>query len=109
MIRIENVTKRFDDHTALNNVSLCVGSGSVYGLVGPNGSGKTTLIKCLCGVYRLNSGSIFVDGEPVYNNPSLKERIAYIPDDLYFPATYTPRDLATLYSSLYPHRRRHRC
>ena len=102
MIRIENVTKRFDDHTALNNVSLSVETGSVYGLVGPNGSGKTTLIKCLCGVYRLNGGDIFVDGQRVYDNPALKERIAYIPDDLYFPATYTPHDLATLYESLYP-------
>ena len=46
MIQIENLTKRFDDHTALSGVNLSVAPGSVYGLMGPNGSGKTTLIKC---------------------------------------------------------------
>lgn len=102
MIQIENVTKRFEGHVALNCVNVSVASGSVYGLVGPNGSGKTTLIKCLCGVYRTDDGRICIDGETVYDNPQLKGRISYIPDDLYFPPTYTPRDMATLYQSLYP-------
>ncbi|MBE7048213.1 MAG: ABC transporter ATP-binding protein [Ruminococcaceae bacterium] len=102
MIQIENLTKRFDDHTALSHVDLQVESGSVYGLVGPNGSGKTTLIKCLCGVYCPDGGTITVGEEMVYDNPALKGRIAYIPDDLYFPTTFTPRDMAVLYSSLYP-------
>jgi len=74
----------------------------VFGLVGPNGSGKTTLIKCLCGVYRTNGGTITVDGQTVYDNPAIKEKIAYIPDDLYFPATYTPRDMAKFYSTMFP-------
>lgn len=102
MIQIENVSKRFDGYKALNSVNISVEPGSVYGLVGPNGSGKTTLIKCLCGVYRTDGGTISVDGETVYDNPQLKGRISYIPDDLYFPATYTPRDMALLYASLYP-------
>lgn len=102
MIQIENVTKRFEGHVALNCVNVSVASGSVYGLVGPNGSGKTTLIKCLCGVYRTDGGRICIGGETVYDNPQLKGRISYIPDDLYFPPTYTPRDMATLYQSLYP-------
>ncbi|MBE7034787.1 MAG: ABC transporter ATP-binding protein [Ruminococcaceae bacterium] len=102
MIQIDALTKRFDEHVALKNVSLTVEKGSVYGLVGPNGSGKTTLIKCLCGVYRTDGGQITVDGEAVYDNALLKERIAYIPDDLYFPPTFTPKDMAKLYSSLYP-------
>lgn len=102
MIQIENVTKRFEGHVALNCVNVSVASGSVYGLVGPNGSGKTTLIKCLCGVYRTDGGRICIDGETVYDNPQLKGRISYIPDDLYFPPTYTPRDMAILYQSMYP-------
>ncbi len=102
MIQIQNVSKKFDDHTALAGVNLSVEKGSVYGLVGPNGSGKTTLIKCLCGVYRMDGGTITVDGETVYDNPTLKQKIAYIPDDLYFPPTYTPYDMAVLYSTLYP-------
>ncbi len=102
MIEIKKLTKKFDDFTAVKDADLLIEKGTVYGLVGPNGSGKTTLIKCLCGVYRTDGGTILVDGEPVYDNPLLKERIAYIPDDLYFPATYTPRDMAKFYSALYP-------
>lgn len=102
MIQIENLTKRFDEHVALKNVNLSVEPGSVYGLVGPNGSGKTTLIKCLCGVYKTDGGTITVAGETVYDNPALKKRMAYIPDDLYFPPTFTPRDMAQFYSSVYP-------
>lgn len=102
MIQIENLTKCFDDHIALKNVCLSVEAGSVYGLVGPNGSGKTTLIKCLCGIYRTDGGTVTVGGETVYDNPALKQRIAYIPDDLYFPATFTPKDMAKFYSSMYP-------
>ncbi len=102
MIQIENLTKRFDDYVALDGVNLSVEPGSVYGLVGPNGSGKTTLIKCLCGVYITDGGSIKIYNECVYDNPELKERIAYIPDDLYFPATFTPRDMAQFYSTMYP-------
>ena len=102
MIQIENLTKRFDDHTALNGVTLSVEKGSVFGLVGPNGSDKTTLIKCLCGVYRTNGGAVKIDGEDVRDNDSLKERVSYIPDDLFFPATFTPKDMAKFYSSMYP-------
>lgn len=102
MIQIENLTKRFDDHTALSGVNLSVAPGSVYGLVGPNGSGKTTLIKCLCGVYRTDGGTVQIDGVQVYDNAELKKRVAYIPDDLYFPATFTPKDMALFYSSIYP-------
>lgn len=101
MIQLTNITKRFDDKVALNNVSLCVQKGSVFGLVGPNGSGKSTLIKCLCGVYRPDGGTVTVGGGAVYDNPSVKKRIAYIPDDLYFPATFTPKDMAQFYSSVY--------
>ncbi len=102
MIQIENLVKRFDDHVALNGVNLSVEPGSVYGLVGPNGSGKTTLIKCLCGVYLTDAGTVKINNELVYDNVELKKRVAYIPDDLYFPTTFTPRDVAQFYSTLYP-------
>lgn len=102
MIDIQNLTKQFDGFVALKNASLKIEKGSVFGIVGPNGSGKTTLIKCLCGVYRTNFGMIKIDGQEVYDNSKVKEKIAYIPDDLYFPATYTPRDMARFYSSMFP-------
>ncbi len=83
-------------------MNLSVASGSVYGLVGPNGSGKTTLIKCLCGVYRIDEGNILVNRTTVYDNRELKKKILYIPDDLFFPATFTPKDMAKFYSDMYP-------
>ena len=68
MIQIKDIVKKFDDFTALDGVNINVEKGSVYGLVGPNGAGKTTIIKIMTGIYRPNSGSVYIDGEPVYEN-----------------------------------------
>ena len=87
MLEMKNVTKRFGDFKALEDLSLHVSKGSVYGLVGPNGAGKTTVIRHLTGIYQPDSGTVKVDGQPVWNDPAVKERIGYISDDVfYFPA-----------------------
>ena len=78
MIQIKDVTKTFDGFLALDNLSLNVEKGSVYGLIGPNGAGKTTIIKNLCGIYRPDSGEILVNGKTVYENTPVKEKIIYI-------------------------------
>ena len=83
MIDIQNISKAYEGAQALDSLSLHVPRGAVYGLVGPNGAGKSTLLRCLSGVSQPDSGVILVDGQPVYENPGLKARIAYIPDDLY--------------------------
>jgi altronate hydrolase len=70
MINVKNVVKTFDGFRALDDLSLQVPAGSVYGLVGPNGSGKSTIIRHITGVYRPDSGEITVAGQPVYENPS---------------------------------------
>ena len=101
MIRIENLVKTFDGFNALNRLNLHVAKGSVYGLVGVNGSGKTTIIKHLAGVYRQDSGDVRIDGRPVYDNTAVKERIGYIPDDLYFFPSYSIGGLRSFYGSLY--------
>ena len=82
MIEINDLTKRFDGSTALDNCTMSVPSGSVYGLVGPNGAGKSTIIRHLTGVYYPDSGEVLVGGAPVFENPSVKAHIACIPDDL---------------------------
>lgn len=82
MIEVKNLTKRFDRFTALNGLTMTVPTGSVYGLVGPNGAGKSTIIRHITGVYRPDSGEVLVGGEPVFENPPVKARIACIPDDL---------------------------
>ena len=83
MIEVKNLNKSFGNFKSLDNLSLNVKKGSVYGLVGPNGAGKTTFIKNLMGIYRPDSGSMTVNGEEVYENPALKQKIIYISDDLF--------------------------
>ncbi len=101
MISIENVNKSFGDFKALNDLSLNVKKGSVYGLVGPNGAGKTTIIKNLAGIYTPDSGIIKIDGEPVFENAQIKDRVIYISDDLYFFPAYSILEMAKFYSELY--------
>ena len=101
MIEVKNLNKSFGNFKSLDNLSLNVKKGSVYGLVGPNGAGKTTFIKNLMGIYRPDSGSMTVDGEEVYENPALKQKIIYISDDLFFFTTYSILDTAKLYADIY--------
>lgn len=84
MIEVKNVTKRFEGSTALADLTCTVKKGSVYGLVGANGAGKSTLMRLIAGVYRPESGEILIEGQSVYENYDIKERIAFVPDDLYF-------------------------
>ena len=69
MLELKHVTKTFGSFKALNDLTLTVPKGAVYGLVGPNGAGKSTAIRHLTGVYRPDSGSVTVDGKNVYENP----------------------------------------
>lgn len=101
MIKTIDLVKTFDGFTALDGASLHVEKGSVYGLVGPNGAGKSTLIRHLVGVYKQDSGEVLIDGQPVYENPEIKKRIAYIPDDLYRYGADTVNDMMKLYRGIY--------
>ncbi len=102
MLEIKNVTKTFDGFKALDDLTMTVPKGAVYGLVGPNGAGKSTVIRHLTGVYRPDAGEITLEGRPVYENPDAKLRIGYIPDDIfYFPAA-SLEDMRKFYAGLYP-------
>ena len=101
MLEMKNVTKTFGDFKALDDLSLHVPQGSVYGLVGPNGAGKTTVIRHLTGIYQPDSGSVTVGGQPVWNDPAVKERIGYISDEIfYFPAA-TLEDMHQFYRQMF--------
>ena len=102
MIQVRNLTKTFDGFAALQEASLTVPRGSVYGLVGPNGAGKSTLIRHLTGIYRPDSGEITIDGEPVWENASLKARVAVILDDWYYFSSASIRDMMRFYRGIYP-------
>lgn len=101
-IELKNVTKIYEGFKALDALNLTVPSGSVYGLIGPNGAGKTTAIRHMMGVLRQDAGSVLLDGEPVFENPSVKARMLCIPDEPYFTSTSTTRDLMKFTRALYP-------
>lgn len=102
MIKVTHVDKSFDDLKALDDLSMSVHKGSIYGLIGPNGSGKTTLIKHLAGVLKQDDGEVFIDDQPVYENVAMKRLIGMIPDEMYVPHGYSLDDMRALYRSLYP-------
>lgn len=102
MIKVNNVAKTFDGFRALDGLTMTVEQGSIYGLVGPNGAGKSTILRHIMGVYRPDSGSILVDGQPVFENPAVKAKIAVIPDDLYYFPSASTRDMARFYRGMYP-------
>ena len=102
MIEVKNVSKSFDGLKALDGLNITVPTGAVYGLVGPNGAGKSTIIRHLAGIYRQDAGEVLIDGAPVYENPAVKDRLAYIPDDIFYYTQATIRDMMKFYRDIYP-------
>ena len=102
MLNMQEVTKTFGNFTALNNLSMHIPKGAVYGLVGPNGAGKSTAIRLLTGVYRQDSGEITLEGQPIYENPVAKSRIAYIPDEIFFFPSASLEEMRKYYKGFYP-------
>jgi len=86
MLKIENLTKKYGEKSAVDGLSLHIQKGEIYGFIGHNGAGKTTTIKACCGILQFEEGEIYVDGVSVRTEPlRCKANIAYIPDnpDLY--------------------------
>ena len=102
MIEMKDLVKTFDGFPALAGASLTVPKGAIYGLVGPNGAGKTTLLRCLTGVYSPDGGTVEINGEPVWENPAVKTRVASIPDDWFYFMQSSLRDMAHYYKGFYP-------
>ena len=102
MIEVKNIVKSFDGFKALDKLSITVPEGAIYGLVGPNGAGKSTIIRHITGIYRQDEGEILVNGQPVFENPSIKKDIAYIPDDVFFFTQSTIKDMMKFYKGVCP-------
>ena len=102
MIEVRDLKKSFDGFLALDGLNITVPKGTVYGLVGPNGAGKSTVIRHLAGIYRQDAGTVQVDGQPVYENPAVKRRIAYIPDEIFYYTQASIQDMARFYRDVYP-------
>jgi len=101
LIELRELTKRFDGFTALDGLNITVPKGSVYGLVGPNGAGKSTAIRHITGIYRQDAGQVLIEGAPVYENPGIKARIAYIPDEVFYYTQSTIKSMMEFYRSMY--------
>ncbi len=102
MIEVQNVVKTFEGFRALDGLTMTVPDGSIYGLVGPNGAGKSTILRHITGIYRQDEGKVLVAGEPVYENPAVKARMASIPDELYYFLSASTRDMMRFYRGFYP-------
>jgi ABC-2 type transport system ATP-binding protein len=102
MLEMKHVTKCFDGFKALDDLNLTVPKGSIYGLVGPNGAGKSTAIRILTGVYRPTEGEVSMEGMAIYENPMTKQRIGYIPDDIFYFPSATLEDMRKYYRGMYP-------
>lgn len=101
MIEIRGLVKSYGSFRALDGLDATVPKGAVYGLVGPNGAGKSTLIRHLAGIYRQDAGELLIDSEPVYENPAVKGRIAYIPDDVFYFGQAGVGDMMRFYRDMY--------
>ncbi len=102
MIQGKNICKTFDGFCALDNAEFHVEKGAVYGLVGPNGAGKSTLLRHVTGIFKADSGEVFIEGEPVFENPSAKEKMTFIPDDIFYFRQASIIEMKKYYQGIYP-------
>lgn len=101
MIQVERLTKKFQTYTALNQISVSVQPGSVFGLVGSNGAGKSTLLRTIAGIYKPDSGTVAIDGTPIFEHPNVKNDIFFISDFPYFIPQSNMKEMAKFYASMY--------
>ena len=102
VIEINHLYKSFGEIKAVQDLSLRVERGELFAFLGVNGAGKSTILRHITGIYRPDSGTITVDGAPVYENPAVKQEIAVIPDELYYFASASTRDMMRFYRGIYP-------
>lgn len=101
MIKITNLNKSFGEKKVLEDLNCTIKTGSIYGLIGANGAGKSTLLRIIMGIFQKNSGSIEIDGKEISDSEEFKQKLVYVPDDLYFFKNYSIDDMIIFYSKLY--------
>ena len=100
MIKITDLNKSFGDKKVLENLNCNIKTGSVYGLIGANGAGKSTLLRIIMGIFRKDSGKIEIDDKELLDNEDSKQKICFVPDDLFFFKGYTIKDTIEFYSKV---------
>ena len=101
MIEIKGISKSFEEIKAVDNVSVTIKEGNVFGLIGTNGAGKSTVLRMVTGVYKPDEGVITIDGLPVFDNVEAKKKFFFIPDEPYFFNQANSIEMEHYYSSVY--------
>jgi len=101
MIKISNLSKKYDKENVIDNLSVVINDGCIYGLVGSNGAGKSTLLRLINGIFKQDTGHILIDEEEVFENEKIKQELVFVPDDLFFYPGYTLMDTAKYYEAMY--------
>lgn len=102
MIEIKNLTKKFDNFAAVDDLTMTIKKGSAFGLLGCNGAGKSTLLRLMTGVYRQDSGEVLIEGQPVYDNVAVKQRILFVSDETSQFSGMTLAAMKKFYKTFYP-------
>ncbi len=102
MIELKELTKKYANHTAVNNLNLTIDKGEIYGFIGPNGAGKTTTIKMMGGLLEPTAGSVFISGISMREHPEkAKQKIGFIPDRPYLYEKLTGMEFLRFTADLY--------
>lgn len=101
MIEIKDLNKSYGKKKVLDNLNCNIKTNSIYGLIGANGAGKSTLLRIINDIFKRDSGKIEIDGKEVEENEELKQKLVFVPDDLYFFPNYSLLDMAKFYKSMY--------
>lgn len=99
VLKISNLSKKYYNKTALEDIDLNLEIGKIYGLIGPNGSGKTTLMKIIAGLHKQTSGEVLIDGTPL--SYKTKGNVSYMPTENYFYDSFKVKDIIKYYSDMY--------
>jgi len=102
MMTLKGTIKKFGDFNALDGVDLEIPKGTAFGLLGSNGAGKSTILRLFSGIYSPDGGEVLIDGEPVYDNVSAKQKVFFINDETVQFGGYTLMELKNLYKQFYP-------
>ncbi len=101
MLKIDQLQKSFGNKQILNNLCLEIPEGTIFGLVGINGAGKSTLLRCIAGVYEPEQGCILFNDSDTYEDQHIRNEIAFVSDEAYFPVGSTIKSVKLLYETLY--------
>ncbi len=101
MIEVNNLSFEIDGKPILENINIRIDKNKIFGIIGPNGVGKTTLLRCLTGIYKGTSGNVFYDGQEVYDNIGVKNKIGYVADENIMQTNFKVSEILKYYKYSY--------